>query len=137
MKKIFILLLILPLFSFNSELKPIDLIGKWTGEDEGQIGFITFDQEGYATFEIQGQVIGGKEFVMNGKKGKMTYEFNLNKNPIEIDLTITKLESNEQKKILCIAEFKDENNMIFASKFDSERPTEFNDENSIKLKRTK
>ena len=136
MKRIFILLILLPLLSFNSDLNSIDLIGKWTGEDKGQIGFITFDKEGYSTFEIEGQIIGGKEFVMNGKKGKMTYEFNLEKNPIEIDLTITKLESNEQKKILCIAEFEDENNMIFAMTFDSERPTEFNDENSIKLKRT-
>jgi uncharacterized protein (TIGR03067 family) len=137
MKRIFILLIVLPLLSFNSDLNSVDLIGKWTGEDKGQIGFITFDKEGYAIFEIEGQIIGGKEFVMNGKKGKMTYELNLKKKPIEIDLTITKLESNEQKKILCIAEFVDENNMILAMTFDSERPTEFNDENSIKLKRTK
>ncbi|CAM3979089.1 hypothetical protein FLAN108750_02930 [Flavobacterium antarcticum] len=141
MKRIFILLIVLPLLSFNSDsnavnITAIDLIGKWTGEDKGEIGFITFDKEGYASFEIQGQIIGGKEFVMNGKKGKMTYEFNLEKKPIEIDMTITKLEFNEQKKILCIAEFEDENTMIFALTFDSERPTEFNDENSIKLKRT-
>jgi len=136
MKRILILLFVLPFLSFNSSLDSFNLIGKWTGEDKGEIGFITFDKEGYATFEIEGQVIGGKEFLMNGKKGEMTYELNLDKNPIEIDLTITKLESKEQKKILCIAEFKDENNMIFAMTFNSQRPTEFNNENSINLRRT-
>ena len=136
MKRIFILLIVLPFLSFNSDFNSINLIGKWTGEDKGEIGFITFDKEGYSTFEIEGQIIGGKEFVMNGKKGKMTYEINSDKKPIEIDLIITKLESNEQKKILCIAEFEDENNMIFAMTFGSERPTEFNEGNSIALKRT-
>lgn len=135
MKKIVILLILLPLLSFKSDLNSFELIGKWTGEDKGKIGFITFDKEGYSTFEIEGQIIGGKEFVLNGKKGKMTYEVNSEKNPIEIDLIITKLETNEQKKILCIAEFEDENNMIFAMTFDSERPTEFNEDNSIKLQR--
>jgi uncharacterized protein (TIGR03067 family) len=136
MKRIFIILIVIPLLSFNSRINSVDLIGKWTGEDKGQIGFITFDKEGYATFEFEGQIIGGKEFIMNGKKGKMTYELHSDKNPIEIDLTITKLESNEQKKILCIAEFENENNMILAMTFESERPIEFTNENSIKLKRT-
>ncbi|WP_417785168.1 hypothetical protein [Tenacibaculum sp.] len=99
MKKIFILLILIPLLSFNSSVDSINLIGKWAGEDKGQIGFIPFDKEGYVTFEIDGLVIGGKEFVMKGgEKGKMTYELNLEKKPIEIDLTLTKLESNEQKK---------------------------------------
>jgi hypothetical protein len=135
MKKLFILLIILPLLSFNSNFNPDYLIGKWAGEDKGDIGLITFDKEGYATFEINGQVIGGKEFVLDGKKGEMTYEVNVEKEPIEIDFTLTKLESNESKKILCIAKFEDENNMILTIIFSSERPTEFNKKNSIKLKR--
>lgn len=140
MKKIFILLIVLPLLSFNSNFNSSDLIGKWIGEDKGEVMFITFDEEGYAAFENDGQIIGGKEFVMNGKKGNMTYEANLDKNPIEIDFILTKLhptdeKSNEQKKMLCIAKFEDKNNMIIVLNFDSERPTEFSDSNSIKLKR--
>lgn len=67
----------------------------------------------------------------------MTYEANLEKNPIEIDLLLTKLDSTDQKKILCIAKLEDKNNMVLAMMFDaySDRPTEFNDSNSIKLKR--
>jgi hypothetical protein len=135
MKKLFILLIILPLLSFNSNFNPDYLIGKWIEEDKGEIGFITFDKEGYVSFEIDGQVIGGKEFVLDGKKGKMTYEVNVEKEPIEIDFTVTKIESNESKKMLCIAKFEDENNMILTTIFSSERPTEFNKKNSIKLKR--
>ncbi|MFL0354795.1 hypothetical protein [Xanthomarina sp. GH4-25] len=135
MKKIILLLIAIPFLSFNSNLESIDIIGKWVGEDEGKIAFMTFDKEGYAIFEIQGQIIGGKEFEMEGKKGKMTYIVNPDKTPIEIDLILTKLDTNEQQKILCIAEFQDENNMILAMSWESVRPTEFDSENSIKLKR--
>ena len=75
--------------------------------------------------------------MMNGIKGKMTYHLNLEKNPFEVDLTVTKLETNEQKTMLCIAEFEDKNTILFASSFNSNRPTEFTKRNSVKLKRTK
>ena len=135
MKKIFLLLLITPLLSLKSIDPTTKFIGKWTGEDKDEVGYILFDNEGYATFEIQGKTIGGKEFIMNGKKGKMTFKINRNVKPIEIDFTITKLETGEEKTLLCIAEFKDDNHMLFASNFDENRPTEFNETNSISLTR--
>ena len=46
-----------------------DFHGKWIGEDAGEIGYIIFDNEGYAAFEIQGELFGGKEFVIKGEKG--------------------------------------------------------------------
>ena len=129
-------LFIIPLFVFTSNPKKEDFLGKWNGDDKSEIGYITFDNEGYATFEIQGQIIGGKEFTMNGKKGKMSYSINFNTTPIEVDFIVTKLASKESKKILGIAEFLDNDTMRFAMDFNAKRPTEFGD-HTILLERVK
>lgn len=137
MKKLLILLLILPLLSFALENDNSQFIGKWIGTDKNEFGYINFDGEGYAYFEIKGQIIGGKEFTMNGKKGKMTYEINSKTDPIQIDLIVTKLETGEEHRLLCIAKFIDSDTMEFAINFENQRPTEFSSSNSITLKREK
>ena len=137
MKKILMLFLIIPLLSMTIENDRAKFVGKWIGEDKNEIGHLNFDSEGYAFFEYQGEILGGKEFVFNGKKGKMTYEINDKTNPIKVDLIVTKLDSGEQKKLLCIAEFINNDTMKFAINFEGKRPTEFDSENSIILKREK
>ncbi|WP_296316941.1 hypothetical protein [Winogradskyella sp. UBA3174] len=127
---------IIPLLVINTSIQKENFIGKWEGEDQGEIGYILFDNEGYAAFEIQGQVLGGKEFTMNGEKGKMTYSINYETEPIEIDFIMTKIETGESKTILGIAEFTNESTMIFDMSFDSERPSGFTD-TAITLKRVK
>lgn len=127
---------IIPLVLLNTTSQKDTFVGKWIGEDQNEIGYLIFDNEGYAAFEINGQVMGGKEFIMNGQKGKMTYSINYGTTPIEVDFTVTKVESGESKKILGIAEFTDKDTMNFDMSFDDERPTEFA-ENSITLKRVK
>jgi hypothetical protein len=112
-------------------------IGEWIGEDNKEVGYLNFDSEGYAFFKIEGEILGGKEFIFDGKKGKMTYEINSKTNPIQVDLIVTKLESGEQKKLLCIAEFIDNDTMKFALSFEEKRPTEFDSYNSIIFKREK
>ena len=107
MKKLFILLLAVPLLSFNIQTDNSKFIGKWAGEDGQEIGYLSFDAEGYAYFEIQGQIMGGKEFVQDGQKGSMTYEINSETNPIQVDLIVMIFESKERKKLLCIANFID------------------------------
>lgn len=137
MKRILILLLVIPLLSMTIENDKAKFIGKWIGEDKKEIGSLNFDSEGYAYFEVQGQIMGGKEFVQNGKKGSMTYKINSETNPIQVDLIVTMLESKEQKKLLCIANFIDNDTMEFAINFEENRPTEFDSENSIILRREK
>ncbi len=137
MKKILILFLMIPLLSMTIKNDRAKFVGKWIGEDKKEIGYLNFDTEGYAFFEFQGKIFGGKEFIFNGKKGKMTYEINSETNPIQVDLTVTKLESGEQKKLLCIAEFINNDKMKFAINFEEKRPTEFDSENSIIFKREK
>ncbi|WP_178984410.1 hypothetical protein [Winogradskyella helgolandensis] len=125
---------IIPLFLLNTTTQKEKFLGKWLGEDKSEIGYLIFDNEGYAAFEIEGQVMGGKEFYMKGQKGKMTYTINYQTSPIEVDFTLTKIQSGESKKILGIAKFTDKNTLNFNMSFDSVRPTEF-DDNSIVLKR--
>lgn len=137
MKKLLIILFIIPLLSMTIENDNAKFIGKWVGQDENEIGYLNFDSEGYAYFEMQGQIIGGKEFVRNGKKGNMTYEINSETNPIQVDLIVTLFESNEQKKLLCISNFIDDDTMKFAIGFEGIRPKEFDSNNSIILKRDK
>jgi hypothetical protein len=137
MKNLLLLFLAVPLLSFSQEKDNDKFIGKWIGNDQMGFGYITFDSEGYAYFEIEGITFGGKEFTLEGKKGSMTYEINSTTNPIQVDFTITKLESGEQRKILCIANFIDDNSMQFALSFEENRPTNFNGENAIVFERGK
>ncbi|WP_452599942.1 hypothetical protein [Pontimicrobium sp. MEBiC01747] len=138
MKKLILLFIsILSLSSFTTNKTTMDIVGKWVGEEKGDIGYFIFDKEGYATLEAQGQVLGGKEFVMKGKKGSMTYQVNYEATPVEIDLIVTMLETKEQKKMLFIAKAIDDNTIQLASSFSTTRPTEFNDVNSIILTRVK
>ena len=137
MKKL-LLLFIIPFFAFQSNQTEVSIIGKWKGEEKGDIGFVSFDKEGYTIFETGDQKMGGKEFTMNGKKAKMTYNVNTEVKPIALDLIITILENNESKSMLGIIEFEGEDKMHMALGFDgSSRPTEFNDDNSIYFFREK
>lgn len=135
MKKIFLLLLVIPFLSLTVETDDAKFIGTWVGEAENEIGYMNFDSEGYAYFEVQGQIFGGKEFEYEGEKGSMMYEVNSITDPIEVDLIMTKLESGEQKTLFCIARFMDKDTMKFAMGYDDTRPTEFDSENSIIFKR--
>lgn len=135
MKKLIIILFLLPLLSFTFPQESFDIVGRWSGEDKRKIGFMNFDTEGYASFERQGQIIGGKEFLLDGKTGSMMYEINTATNPIEIDFIITKLSTNEQKKVLAIVRMIDNDTILMALEFDKPRPTDFDDKNSMTLTR--
>jgi hypothetical protein len=121
--------------AFGQTINENNFYGKWIGEDNSEFGYLSFDTEGYAFFEISGQVLGGKEFELNGKKGKMTYQINKETNPIQVDFTVTIIETGESKKLLCIANFIDNDTMEFAINFEEQRPKTFNSANSIIFKR--
>lgn len=139
MKKFLILFLIVPLFSMATENIELKLIGKWTAKKDGDIIRLDFDPEGFVYFEINDQILGGREFVaVDGEKGSLTYEIKNETSPIHIDLIMTKLESKEEKRGLCIAEFisNDSLNFMFGVE-EGKRPSEFDSENSIILTRVK
>ena len=70
MKKLLLLFIItLSLASFKNTSEPdFSIVGKWEGQDNNEVGYLTFQKDSYAYFEINGQIIGGKEFEMEGKK---------------------------------------------------------------------
>lgn len=135
MKRIFILLFVLPIMSMTIERDQSLFIGNWVGNDQGTIGKMTFDKEGFAWLEINGELIGGKESELDGAKKSLTYEINSEVDPIEVDLIKTDLDSKKETRMLCIARFIDNNTMKLASNFGGKRPKAFNPENSIILKR--
>ncbi|WP_461303576.1 hypothetical protein [Aureisphaera sp.] len=134
MKNLFLTLLLLPLVSFTANIQ-YDLIGEWEGEDQGEIGLIVFQKNGFAYFEVAGQRYGGEEFELDGKKGSMKYKINSNVDPVEVDFVVTKHETKEQRSLLGILKFTDEDSMTLAIGFNGPRPTGFDSENSIRLNR--
>lgn len=133
MKQILILLLTIPFISLGQDLTTNDFTGKWTGTEKDEVGSIIFDTDGYVLIEINGQVFGGKEFLINDGKASMTYEIDTQKNPMTLDFISTNLSTNEQRKLLCIAEFIDSKQIRFASDFTDIRPKEFTEKNAIIL----
>lgn len=133
MKKFLILLIAIPFLSLTTINDRDQFVGKWVGNDNQEIGFIQFDEEGYVSLGIEGQEMGGKNFEIRGEKGDMTYTINDKTDPIEVDLVVTKLKSGEQKKLLCIVKFLSVDQMKIAIDFQNLRPTGFTEENSIIL----
>lgn len=134
MKHFLLFLIGLPLLSLTTSKSTSDFIGRWEGDDGSEVGFITFDSEGYAEFEIYGEIIGGKSFYMEEDEASMTYEINAEVNPIEVDFIIKFKEDDEEFRMLGIAKFIDDNSFHFAMD-EEERPSVFTDENSIVLNR--
>ncbi len=138
MKKLLLLVLLTITFSSFGQSSNFTFVGKWKGVDKkNEIGYIVFDKEGYAYFEFQGQKFGGKEFVYDGKKGSMSYTINLSKTPIEIDITLTKIEEQKTKKILCIAQQINKDEMKLNMNFDGVRPKDFSGKIAMVFKRVK
>jgi len=113
--------------------------GQWTGESDGEVGTMTFDKKGYISFIIDGEKIGGKEYVAEGVKLSMRYEFNEAVMPRTLDFIIY-MEGEELIRMLGIYEFLDNNTLLVNMDFDgSDRPQEFSDDdkNQVKLRRIK
>jgi len=139
MKKLillFITSLILTSFSKVSETD-FNIIGKWKGEDNSEVGYISFDKEGYAYFEFNGQKIGGKEFLIEGKKGSMRYEIEFTENFINVDLIVTVIDENKTKSLLCLVEKLNDDEMRFTIGFEGERPKGFENNDAMIFKRVK
>lgn len=135
MKK-YILLLLIPFFSFITKSEESDIIGKWSGEDKGEIGFMTFDKDGYLTMEFEGKKMGGHSFTFKGKEAKATYKFNSKKAPYQIDIIISYMNGDVIRTLNCLAEFQGKNTMKFGIAYKkTTHSTKFEDYESILLTR--
>lgn len=122
--------LITLLFLFSSFSTDIDktYIGKWKGEDKGDIGFLTLTQDGYAAFEFGGKIMGGESYKHQGVDASMTYTIDTSSKPYAIDFIITNnTNSKELGRLIGIIEMPDANTMQMAMTFGggTTRPTDF------------
>ena len=127
LKTLSLLILSLVLFcSFSLKDSP-SYVGKWKGEDKGEIGYITFTKDGYALFEFNGQTMGGKSFTTDGVEASMQYEVEKKENYYNVDFIIKKIEDKETLGTLQgIFKMNSESQMVLALGFDgSARPTNF------------
>src|ERR1035437_3911595 len=73
-------------------------IGEWKGTDNaGKLTSLILDKSNHAVFVQDNQVIGGKEFEMNGIKGECKYEIDYSKNPIWLDLVVYEQGKTQEK----------------------------------------
>lgn len=102
-------------------------IGTWKANDHGDIGFVKFNEDGYAFFISNNDTIGGAKFTQNGITAKLTYTIDYTTKPINIDLVITRLDTAaEFGRMTGIVEFIGETKMkIRLNMFNSKRPVDF------------
>ena len=124
-KNLLLLLLITTLTSLTNI--STSYVGKWKGEDKGDIGFLTLDDEGYAYFDSGGQIIGGKSYNHQGVNASMRYEINENVTPYSIDFIITDLTQNvELGRLQGVVKLIEDNKLRMAIGFGGvPRPTDF------------
>jgi hypothetical protein len=117
------------------------LVGKWKGEDDGEIGFITFDKEGYVAFITEGQTLGGKKYTMDGMVFDMYYETDDTVTPNTIDFIIKLHEGQvEVTRMTGIYKFVNNKTLLLNMNFsEGERPALFDpeDPNQITLHKIK
>ena len=139
MKKIILLLLVtLSLTSFDTvDNTQFNIVGRWKGSDVKTIGYVVFQADGYAYFEVQGQKMGGKDFVENGKRASMTYKFKEMGKMMHIDIVVKIVGEKNSHSLLGIAEKIDSNSFKMQLGYNNVRPTTFNKNETVVFTRVK
>lgn len=122
----FALVTLLLLFSFTAPGG--EHVGKWKGQDKGDIGFLTLTKDGYATFEFNGQTMGGKSYNHQGVNAAMKYTVNNGTSPTGIDFIIYDNDAKaELGRLKGIIKMNNKNEMQMAITFGggAGRPTDF------------
>ena len=87
-----------PAYAQNTAFEPV---GNWEAlDDDGKTIAMVFDKEGFVTMKKGDEIIGGKEFVMEGNVCQMTYTFNTALS--QYDFIIRFLETNEERVLMGI-----------------------------------
>lgn len=122
----FVLVTLMLLFSFTAPTG--QHVGKWKGKDKGDIGFLTLTEDGFATFEFNGQTMGGKSYDHQGVNAAMKYTVNNGTTPTSIDFIIFDNRANEELgRLKGIIKMNSRNEMQMAMTFGggTGRPTDF------------
>lgn len=134
-----LLILWITLSFTTTTLSAQSLIGKWKGEDGGEVGIITFDKEGYVAFTVNGESIGGKAYKVEGMVFDMVYEIDDTVTPHTMDFVISMDGSElEVSRMEGIYRFDDDKTLVINMKFDgSGRPEAFDDSSDDQIRLTK
>jgi hypothetical protein len=137
MKKIILLaLVVLSLTSFNTkDSASFNIVGRWKGIDNKEIGYVVFQADGYAYFEMNGKKMGGKSFTENGKKASMKYKFDDSERLMKIDIIVQIVGEKTSHSLLGIGEKIDDNSFKMQMSYDNVRPKAFDKKETIVFKR--
>ena len=114
-------------------------VGKWKGQDQGDIGFLTLSEDRYATFQFEDGIWGGRKYKHGGIIASLKYKVNTNKTPSEINFIIwDKKKAIEVGRLRGIIKLNGDNEMQMAINFSgsTSRPKDFST-NNITFKRVK
>jgi hypothetical protein len=106
-------------------------IGEWKGIDNkvNQPVSLVLDKSNHAVFVEGNQVLGGKDFVINGVKAECKYEIDYSKSPIWLDLLIYEQGKTEAKtRIKGIVQFITDNKMQYRFNISGDRFEKFDPE---------
>ena len=140
MKKIVLLLLVtLSLTSFTRpEDTSFNIVGRWKGVQNKSVGYLVFQEDGYAFLEEKnGKKIGGKNFIENGKKATMTYKFQDMGKLMHIDIIVTIVGEKNTNSLIGIAQKINNDSFKLQFGFDNVRPKTFNKKETVVFNRVK
>lgn len=141
-KTTFNLLLLLITITLSTQfVSAQSLVGKWKGEDNGEVGIINFDKDGYVSFTVGGELVGGKNYQAEGLTFDMFYETDDSVMPHTVDFIIKMDEGQiEVARMQGIYDLVDKKTLVINMKFDgTERPAALDDasEDQITLRKMK
>lgn len=139
MKKIILLVLVtLSLASFTTpDGVAFNIVGRWKGSDKKSVGYLIFQEDGYAFLEENGKKIGGKNFVENGKKATMTYKFQDLGKLMHIDIVVTIVGEKQTQSLLGIAQKINNDSFKLQFGFNNVRPKTFDKNETVVFTRVK
>lgn len=122
-------------FAQNKTAQDFNFVGKWKGVDKNKTGYFIFEKDGTATIAIGDALVGGKDYYKNGKKATIFYSIDRTAKPINIDFILHLDGIEKTERLVFIAEIIDDNSYKIGSNFNSERPTEFVESNTMVMTR--
>ncbi|MBJ2176525.1 hypothetical protein JBL43_19915 [Aureibaculum sp. A20] len=138
MKKIAIILFISGIItSCNTKEKISDfnIVGKWKAEDNSGSGYFIFTKSGFASYNFGNKKMDSV-FTRNNKNYNFTYNIDYNMNPINLDLLLQNTETKTGMKMLGMIKLINRNEILYVrGGGNKERPTNFNQKETIRLKR--
>ena len=130
----------LSIFILTNQINAQSLVGNWKGEDDGEVGVINFDEDGYVSFTVNGEEIGGKQYKSEGLVFDMFYEINDAVTPHTMDFVIKMADDIEVGRMMGIYAFDGNETLIINMNFDGgERPAALDEssDNQITLSKIK